>query len=145
MPNMSAKSKYPRCAMRKICPCILPWPFAIIAPKRSLKPLTMTLESMPAGALTAAHRTAGPFGENLQPEFLTSFTSAAREQLRVFDQVGHADFLDVFQRFSKRKNQRRRRGPAGIVGIGALFLLLEAEVIVRQRCRVRQLPRLGAD
>src|SRR5580658_8461803 len=57
------------------------------------------------GSFHGGHRAPGPLGENLKPQILTSLPSAAREKLRIFDQVGHPNFFDVLQRFAQRKNE----------------------------------------
>src|SRR4051794_29653595 len=50
--------------MRKIWPFIEPWPLAITAPKRVLKSLTITPESMPAGGWMAVTEEPGDEAEN---------------------------------------------------------------------------------
>jgi len=56
--------------MRKICPFIVPWPLAMIAPKRLRNSLTMTPESMPRGGqLTiSAHRENGAIVAEVQDQ-----------------------------------------------------------------------------
>ncbi len=50
--------------MRKILPFIEPWPLAMMAPNLLRNSLTMTPESMPAGALMAVTEEPGEPGEN---------------------------------------------------------------------------------
>src|SRR5271166_322511 len=100
--------------MRKICPFMLPCPLAITAPKRLRKSFTITLESRPRGAFTAVTDEPGECGANSsRPSFWTAAREAGpgavqaqlldrgacgpRQQLRILDQIVHADLLHVFQ------------------------------------------------
>ena len=83
--------------MRKIWPFMLPWPFAMIAPKRSRNSFTMTPESIPARRLYRGHRTSRRSGaNNSSPSSCTALARGARQQLRVLDQFRHTDLFTYF-------------------------------------------------
>src|SRR6185437_1133655 len=72
------------------------------------------------------------FGERLHAEFGNRVARGFREQLRVLDQLIHADALHVFQRFGKCQNQRGGWRPARFAVGGALALLLQIEIEPRK-------------
>ncbi len=81
--------------------------------------------------------------EQFQPQRLRGCAGGLGQQLRVLDQLRHADLLDVLQRFAQRQNQRSGRRPARFARIAVLLLLLQVEVVVRQRGSFRIASRLS--
>ena len=115
-----------------------------MAPKRVRNSFTITPESSPAGALMAVTEEPGHVGEKLgsSPNFCTAARWPWPTIARVVDKIGHPQLLDVLQRFRQRQNQRSGRRPARFARIAALLFLLQIEVIMRQRGRLGELPRL---
>ena len=116
--------------MRKICPFMQPWPFAMIAPKR-LEFFNDDAGIQPAGDLMAVTELPGRFAKNSSPSSPPA-ARVARARSRAFRPGFHADFL-MYQRFGERQNQRGGRRPTGFARIAALLFLLQIEVIVGQR------------
>ena len=86
------------------------------------------------GALTAVTEDPGEAGgEQLQAQLRHGRARGLGQQLRVLDQVRHADLLDVPQRLGQRQNQRGGGRPARFARVAALLFLLQVEVVVRQR------------
>src|ERR1700750_833806 len=90
----------------------------------------------------SGHRGARRTRKELKAKLLHGFASGASEQLRICDELIHADRLNVLQRFSKGQQERGIRCPGRLTTRSILPLAFEIEVISRGLRSFRSGPSL---